>query len=184
MNMTTITIPVRLDTGTFRRFAVFDTLKRQKRWKSPAVFSGILLVSAVICFAMNSRADQAMLIGSVLMIIAVGLPAVYFGMFFRSLDAQAKANKLNAARLVYTVKLTGEEDGILVTSAKGECNTAAFSWKTVFAVYRDADCIYLYVSDHQAFLIPDEQADVSPDELWEFLGAHVSAEQMHDCRKN
>ena len=55
-NIDTITIPVRLDAATFRSFAIFDTLKRQKRWKSPAIFAAILMASAIVCFAMNSRA--------------------------------------------------------------------------------------------------------------------------------
>ncbi|MBS5063014.1 MAG: YcxB family protein [Hungatella hathewayi] len=182
-NIDTITIPVRLDAATFRGFAIFDTLKRQKRWKSPAIFAAILMASAIVCFAMNSRADQAVLLGSVLTAIALGLPAVYFGMFFYSLDNQAKAMKLNAARLVYTVELSGRDDGIHVTSASGEGQTAQFHWKDSFAAYRAADCIYLYVSPRQAFLLPDEQADVTADELWDYLNAHMAAEKMHDCRK-
>ena len=62
-NIDMITIPVRLDAATFRGFAIFDTLKRQKRWKSPAIFAAILMASAIVCFAMNSKADQAVLLG-------------------------------------------------------------------------------------------------------------------------
>ena len=186
MNIESITIPVRLDAVTFRRFAIFDTMKRQKRWKSPAIFATILMVSAIVCFAMNSRADQAVLIGSVLTIIALGLPGVWFGMFFRSLDAQAKTMKLHTSRLTYTVKLNEGDHGshgVQVTSPAGENNTAQFSWKDLYAAYRDTGCIYLYVSDCQAFLLPDEQADVAADELWDYLKAHMGSEKMRDCRK-
>lgn len=186
MKTESITIPVRLDAATFRKFATFDTMKRQKRWKSPAIFAGILMAFAIVCFAMNSRADQAVFIGSVLTIIALGLPGVWFGMFFRSLDAQAKAMNLHTARLTYTVKLTEGDhgtNGIQVTSPAGENNTAQFSWKDLYAAYRDTGCIYLYVSDRQAFLLPDEQADVTADELWEYLKEHMGSENMHDCRK-
>lgn len=184
MNIDSIKIPVRLDAPTFRAFAAFDTLKRQKRWKSPALFSGILMAFAIVCFAMNNRANQAVFIGSVLMIIAVGLPAVYFGMFFRSLDTQAKNMKLNASRLVYTVDLTGDGDGVKVTGAAGEQKSMKIHWKDLYGAYRVAGCIYLYVSDRQAFLLPDGQADVPADDLWEFLKTHVDSDNMHDCRKN
>lgn len=186
MNNDSIIIPVKLDTKTFRDFAAFDTLKRQKRWKSPAIFAGILMAFALVCFAMNSRADQAVFIGSVLMIIALGLPAVYFGMFFRSLDAQAKAMKLNPARLVYTVRLTGEDNGVKVTSAavkNNSVNSVNFNWKDLYAAYRVTGCIYLYVSNRQAFLLPDEQADVTADELWDYLNTHIQGHKTHDCRK-
>ena len=46
-----ITIHVKMDRQTFRRFALFDTFRLKKRWCKPALFCAILLVFAAVAFA-------------------------------------------------------------------------------------------------------------------------------------
>ena len=50
MTRDTVTTHVRMDAGIFRRFGFFDTFVLRRRWVSPAVFSGIFVIFAVICF--------------------------------------------------------------------------------------------------------------------------------------
>ena len=52
MQLSAITIASKIDPKTFYRFAIFDTLKLRKRWISPAIFAGIFLSCAIICFFM------------------------------------------------------------------------------------------------------------------------------------
>jgi len=49
----------------------------------------------------------------------------------------------------------------------------ALKWSQMAAAYRAKGCIYLYVNPARAFLLPDGQADVSDDELWEYLVKHM-----------
>lgn len=85
----TIIVPVRIDRKIFQDFSVFDTLVRQRRWQRPLVFALILLFFAVLCFAQVGKREGAILLGSVLTVVGLGLPAVYFGMFFYSVRQQA-----------------------------------------------------------------------------------------------
>lgn len=183
MRPDTITIPSRIDTKTFRRFAVFDTLVRQKRYRSPVIFAGIMLVFACICYLMDGRAEQAALLGSVLLGIGILLPAVYFSTFFFSVNAQAKKMKLEPPKHVYTVTMTDAEDGLTIVTPTGEGGTLRLKWAGLHAAYRVNGCIYLFVSLRQAFLLPDGQANVTPDELWDYLGEKMPEASLHDRRK-
>lgn len=183
MRPDTITISSRIDTKAFRRFAVFDTLIRQKRYRSPAIFAGIMLVFACICYLMNGRAEQAVLLGNVLLCIGIVLPVVYFGTFYFSVNSQAKKMKLEPPRHVYTVTMTDDEEGISIVTPTGEGGTLRVKWANLHMAYRVAGCIYFFISPRQAFLFPDDQANVTPDELWDFLKEKMPEEKLSDRRK-
>ena len=73
-----------LDSRTFRDFTIFDVLSRRKAWKSPVIFASIMTLSAIICFIMH-KVDGAVLLGSILLIVGLGMPIVYFLSFFLNL---------------------------------------------------------------------------------------------------
>ena len=78
-----------LDSPTFRDFTVFDVLSRRKAWKSPVIFASIMTLSAIICFIMH-KVDGAVLLGSVLLVVGLGMPVVYFLSFFMNLKEEIK----------------------------------------------------------------------------------------------
>lgn len=180
MKSDNITIASKIDPKTFYRFAVFDTLSLRKRWISPAIFAGIFLICSFICFSMHSRIDGAVLLGSVLLTVGLGVPAVYFGTFFHSLKLQSNTLKLQRSAVAYTIKLTSK--GIDVTGSQASHNTVSFSWNQVFGVYQRPGCIYLYVSPHQAFLLPEDCADASWEELRQIFATHLNAEKIHTIK--
>ena len=177
MKSDTITVSSKIDPKTFYRFAIFDTLYLRKRWISPAIFAGLFFTCSLICFSMHSKAEQAALLGTVLLVVGLGVPAVYFGTFFRSLNLQSKTLKLQKAAVAYTVTLT--EAGIQVTGNHPHGGNASFLWDQIFGVYQRPGCIYLYVSPRQAFLLPEDCADASPEELHKILAAHLKPEKIH-----
>lgn len=179
----TITVSSRIDTKAFTDFALFDTLIRQKRLRSPAIFTGIFLVFALLCFAMHGRAEQAMLLGFVMLAIAILLPAAYLGMFYYSIRQKAKELKLDSPHLSYTVNMTDAADGITINTPDNRGGTLRVRWSQVHHAYRAKSCIYFYVSARQAFLLPDGQANLTPDELWEYLKAHLQESQYTDRRR-
>lgn len=83
-----ICVSVQMDEKSFHDFASFDLLRHNKGWQRPAVFTAILLVCAGICLSQIGKREGAGLLTAVLAIVAIGLPAVYFGTFFANLSKQ------------------------------------------------------------------------------------------------
>lgn len=179
---TSITIPCRVGPTMFRDFAMFDTLVRQKRLRSPILFFCIMGFFALICYIFRAHADQAVLMGNVLLGIGVVIPAGYLLNFYLSVRAQAKKLKLDPPRLVYTLNFTDAPDGVTVTSPNKSEGTLRLNWSNLFGAWRVKNAIYFYASERQAFLLPDGQASVSADVLWDFLREKLPAEKLHDRR--
>ena len=93
-----------LDSRTFREFSIFDMLARRKAWKSPVTFASIMTISAIVCFIMH-KTDGAVLLGSILLVIGLGMPIVYFSTFFLNLKEEIKKQNLSQGRYVYTINL-------------------------------------------------------------------------------
>ena len=70
-------LDARITPEVFREFAFFDTFRRQKRWKGPALFALIMGGFAGVCFALRGSREQAALIGAVLLVVGLGLPEVF-----------------------------------------------------------------------------------------------------------
>ena len=171
----TITIPVRLDEQTFRHFAIFDMFSLRKRWIRPALFSLILIGFAFV--ALLARKEQSGMIAAVLLAVGIGLPVVYIGTFLSQVNMQAARRGLKPARNVYTVRLRNE--GILVTNSQKKEDPLEMDWESVRQAFRKKGCIYLYVTAAKAFLLPNGQADVPDQEVWQFLTEHLGHEK---CR--
>jgi len=165
-----LTIPCNIDKRTFFRFAVYDSLGRKKGWRSPVLFALIMSAFAAVCFAGRETHAQATLIGGVLLGVGLLLPLIWFGMFFASVNRQAKQSGLSPSKSQYEVTLA--PDKIHVTKGK---EAADFAWDAVHLVYRDKGCIYLYVSPTRAFLLPDGE---KTEKAWEILTARVAPEKI------
>lgn len=59
MEQKDIRVQSNIDPKNFRRFALFDTFCRRKRWRGPLLFAAILSAFAAVCFAMQGRKEQA-----------------------------------------------------------------------------------------------------------------------------
>ena len=168
-----ITIPVKLDEKTFRRFARFDMLRLRKRWVRPLVFALILCAFAVV--ALLTRLPQSGMIAAVLLVVGLGLPIVYIGMFLSQVNMQATRWKLGEGRSVYTVVLT--EEGFRVTSDRKQEDTGLIPWDQAAQAFRRKDCIYLYATPAKAFLLPASQADAPDDEVWNRIQKGLGSEK-------
>ena len=173
-----IIIRVRLDEKTFREFAIFDQLIRRRGWVKPAAFLGAFTFLAVIAFL--SGREESGLLGGVLLLAGIGLPAVYFGTFFRQVHEQAVKQKLKLSREVYTVTL--EQEGFSVENKQKKDEHLYLFWREEgLMAYRRRRCVYLYAGQSKAFLLPDNQAEVSGDEVWRFLEEHLGSRAVF-CR--
>ena len=160
-----ITIPVKLDEKTFRRFARFDMLHLRRRWVKPLIFALILCAFATV--ALITRLPQSGMIAAVLLVIGLGLPIVYIGMFLSQVNMQAAQWKLGKGRNVYTVKLSAE--GFQVTNDRKQENTGIIPWEKGAQAFRRKDCIYLYATPAKAFLLFIGQADAPDEAVWRMI---------------
>jgi len=159
----TITIHVKMDRKILRSFALFDAFALKKRWKKPALFSAILTAFSIVCFLLTGK-GQNVLLGTVLLIVGLGLPLVYVLMFLIQVGDTAKKMKLQKPRPVYTLALSDEK--IVVTNDLKEEAPVTIEWAKLPVAFRRKDAIYLYITRAKAFVLPNGQADASPDELW------------------
>ncbi len=147
-----MTIAVKLNEQHYRQFLIFNILKRLKLYRSPVIFASILTFSAIICFVMY-QVEGAVLLGTVLLVVGLGVPVVYFASFFATVKKQVKLQKLNPPRLVYTLQFSEDSDAVAISNEKEQ---ASYRWQDVYHAYFEKECIYLFITRDRAFLIPYE----------------------------
>lgn len=160
----TITVHVKMDYPILRSFSLFDTFLLRKRWIRPALFGSLFVIFAIICFAATTK-EQNVLMGSVLLAIGVGMPAVYVGMYLSGVKSQAK--KLCLPRKAYTVALSRER--VTITNDMKKEEDVVLEWTKLPAAFRVRKAVYLYATPTRAFILPDGQADATPDEVWDMI---------------
>ena len=167
-------VEVRLNEKDFMRFSWFDAFRHKKAWRRPALFAAILGAAATICFVLHNR-DGAVLLGCMLLVVALGLPAAWFLSFYLSLRRQARDAGLSGGKYAYTLELYDDGRGIVVDNGN---ERAAYSWEQVFHIYRNETASYLYITPQRAFLIPHDCVKGRGDSLWKLVGQQLPAERQ------
>ena len=165
-----ITVRVKMDKRILRRFSMYDTFVKRRAMRSPIIFASLMTAFSVACFLLRHM-DGAVILGCVLLGVGLMLPLAYLLTFLLSVSANAKAQKL--PRYVYEVTLTGAEDGIFIRSLGAKEEQLTLKWAQMHAAHRTKGCIYLYAVPTKAFLLPDGQANASPDEVWKMIVDHM-----------
>ena len=163
-------IPVNLTEEVFRRFTIFDVLKRRRSWRPPVTFALIMGISAAICY-WKSDVKGAILLGNVLLTIGLGMPVVYFTTFFLSLRKEVLKHGLMRPQHVYTLELTHKADGGI--SISNDKEQASYHWRQVYHAYRDTIATYLYFTPDRGFILPHTCIEEGPDELWKLIEKKV-----------
>ena len=171
-------VSVKVDQTIFKHFALFDTFRRQRRWKAPAVFVSLMSLFSLLAFSRVGKAEQAALLGVVLLSIGLLLPLVYFFNFFLSVHTQIKKLGLKTPQYVYTLQFS-KDSGVEVSSNKEQ---VSFGWNKLFAAYRTNHCIYLYATPRRAYLLPNEQIENGAEGLWSLIKSAMPQLQVHDFR--
>lgn len=168
------TVRVIMDIPTLRRFALYDVFIFRHGWRLPTIFSGIMLIFGLIAFF--SGKSQAYLLGSVLMLIALGMPAAYYFTFIGQVKARGKALGLEKRKAAYTVALT--PDGVTIENNMKQEDLVHLEWDKLHAACRGREAIYLYAAPQKAFILPDGQADLPAQELWKLLEGYMGKKKM------
>ncbi len=178
-----LSIPVRMDAAAFRKFSAFDVLIRQKRWQRPLLFAVLMMAFSVICFTQVGRREGAALLGTVLAVIGIGLPIVYFATFFQSVSRQAKRLKLDTPRDVYRVELS--ESGVRILEAGRQDDRSPvqhYEWPQLYGAWRTGTAVYIYAESGKAFLLPGPQIPGGLDAAWKFIEEQLPADKRHTAK--
>ena len=168
-------IPATIDSRDFLRFALFDTFRMKKRWKTPLLFACIISAFSAVCFAARKTHEQAVLLGTVLLTVGLALPLVWFLLYVSSVKTESKKHRLSKAKAQYCSYLGREE--LKVVRDQEE---AVFVWKDIYTACRVSDCIYLYVSPARAYLLPDCE---NSDAAWDLITSRIPEEKIRDFRQ-
>ncbi len=166
--------PSNIDQNDFLRFALFDTFRVKKRWKTPVLFACIMSAFALACFSLYESREQASLLGGVLLGIGLILPLVWCLLYLSSVKKEAGKLGLSKTRTAYTLLL--RDDGVTVMR---ENEKAEYAWNSLFMARRVKGCIYLYVLPTRAFLMPDREES---DAAWDIICFHLPELKREDLR--
>lgn len=166
-----MTIEVQLTPEEFKRFSRFDIFRRRKMWRAPVTFASILGFCALICFLMH-HVEGAVMLGTVLLIVGLGMPLSYFAAFLSSLHKQVKT--LGLPKKVYTLRLSGQANGIRVENDREQ---ADYAWKDVHHVYFGKTAAYLYMTPARAFILPYSCVEDGSNSLSSLIKKQLAAKQ-------
>ena len=169
-----VMIPATIDSHDFLRFALFDTFRMKKRWKTPVLFACIMSAFSAVCFAARGTHAQAVLLGTVLLSVGLVLPLVWFLLYVSSVRNEGRKHGLSKTKAQYGSFLGKDE--LKVVRDQEE---AVFSWDDLYMAFRVKGCIYLYVSPARAYLLP-ECGD--SDAAWALINSRVLREKIRDLR--
>lgn len=164
-----MTIEVNLTAEEFKRFSLFDTFRRRKMCRAPVTFASILSFCALICYLMH-HVEGAVMLGSVLLLVGLGMPISYFVAFFTSLHKQVKT--LGLPKKVYALCLTPKANGIAI---ENDHEHADYAWKDVYHVYRSKTATYLFMAPTRAFILPHSCVEEGADALWQLMEKKLPA---------
>lgn len=176
MAQDSIRIEAKITPEAFREFSYFDAMRRQKRYKGPLLFFLIMGAAACVCFTQTGRRENAAFLGSVLLIVGLGLPAVYLVSFFSSVRKNAKRLARKDVPTAYTVLLSPGGISIPV----GE-KTLKYPWDRVFYVYRIRLSTCVYVEAGRAYMLPLQEPETE-ERLWAMICEMLPAEKRFDRR--
>ena len=170
MKRSTCSVEAWITPDVYREFALFDTLIRRRAWQRPVLFAVLMGAFAAVCFVLRNRSEQAILLGGVLLLVGLGLPACYIGQFLWSVRVQAR--KLDRTRAAYTIFM--DEEGVTVTAGADQVRRP---WNSLAGAWRLRTCVCLYASNERAWLLPTEQKGTDGDKIWSFVTAHLPPER-------
>lgn len=161
------TVDVWIDAGIYRAFSIFDTIRKDRKWVRPVLFAGAFILFSAASFSMRGNAKQATLLGTVLLIIGLGVPLAYFGSYFALLKKRVDKLKIKTTkRHAYCVTLS-EDAGMRVQTPKGE--ETAYPWDGIHKAYLLPNAVYIYPEVSKAYILPKEQAGDSFQDIWRLI---------------
>ena len=173
MNDGRITIIAKIGPDLFREFAIYDAFVYKKRGIRPMIFAVFFLLVAIIAFTRRSYTEGAALLGVVLLVVGLGLPAIYILRYLYSVSKRAKGFSGDETAYALILNTVG------VDVEKGE-QSMHYSWDQITFACRLSHSICLYVTSNHAFLLPREDADSAA--AWDMIREHIPPSKVKEYR--
>ena len=170
-----VILPVKLDGKVYTRFGWYDIFVLQKRWQRPALWAGLFTLSALVCLGYQLAKGTGLALAIVLLVIGLGLPAVYLNSFRSLLRRQVKAGKMDQ-KPQYAYTLTFKEECLEALNGNQK---KTYAWDQLVGAWKRPDCIYLYHAPGRAYLLPQGTGGLTLDQLWEMVTRHLPPEKLH-----
>ena len=170
--------PIILNEKQMKDFITYDNHKKQKRWKKTVSLSACLFMLSTMCFAFQDSYTWAGTVGSVICCFCVLIPVYYFNSYSNGVKTQVAKMNLNPPREVYSIRLSDSANGIMFYYPKEKNYAGRYSWKSIDGAWKTKNAIYLYVTKHQALILPNTLSDY--DDLWMFIKNNLDPLQIHE----
>lgn len=89
---------------------------------------------------------------------------------------------LTSPRVVYTIHLSPISDGITFFYPEEKQPAGKYEWDCVVGAWRTHDAIYLYVTDAQALLIPDNDKNRDMNVIWNLIEKKLDPPRLHKAK--
>lgn len=182
MNKKNLYLSITLGPASFKNFAVFDAMEKQKKWRTSILIGVVGIIGGLISFLLQDMSENMFLLGVFLMVLGMFVPSMYFRKFYASIREQTVKMKIEKPRQVYSIELGSDPAGIVYYHPKEKAPAGTYEWKAIDSVWRTEKAIYLYVDQTHALLIPDTTKNARQDEIWEFIKHHAAQDRLHDER--
>ena len=106
----------------------------------------------------------------------MSLPLAFAGALLLRVNRQIAGAGREPGQPVCTVTML--EEGVRTVN-EGQEEAQEADWQSIKRAYRRKGCVYLYVTEQKAFLLPSRQADAPDAEVWDFICEHLGREK---CR--
>jgi len=160
----TITCKSIIDAKVFSDFSYFHNFILGNRKTGFITGSLFLLVTALLNLFTGSFS-----LFLVCLVLAIGVPFLYYLFYCRTLFNQIKANHLEIPREAYTITIT--ESGVTASTAT---ERITYPWNKIFRIYRTSEYFFLYIIKNKAFILPSRDVQgASQDHLWELIQEHT-----------
>lgn len=175
-----LSIPVILNEKQFKNFIIFDSMTKNKRWKTSVSLAVMCFFLATLCYASLESFPKVEALGNILIVICVFIPTNYFRSFYNSVKQETEKMKLGTPRQVYTINLSTSSNGIRYFYPNETTAAGQYSWKSVSVAWKTRDAIYLYVTPEQALIIPKTTQSPDYDSIWQFIKSNLMKSQIRE----
>lgn len=155
-------------------------MTKNKRWKTSVSLAVMCFFLATLCFASLETFPKVEMLGNILIVICVFIPTNYFRSFYNSVKQETEKMKLGTPRQVYTINLSTSSNGIHYFYPNETTAAGQYSWKSVSVAWKTRDGIYLYVTPHQALIIPKTTQSPDYNTIWQFIKSNLMESQIRE----
>ena len=139
------------------------------------MITAAFLTSALLAWICSFRTESVRAWFKISLICAAAVPVLDITLLTTGLLYQAGKHHLSREKINYMLSFSAGGIGVIYKTEH-----VNFDWDHVYHVYRVKDCIYLYMAEQQAYLLPEAE---NSEDVWNRILACVPPEKITDLAK-